>query len=1210
MICIKNIICFGILSFIIAFKISAQTELPRIVPASPEAKGMAKYGDIPISEYTGVPDISIPLYTIKIGELTLPITLSYHATGIEVSQEATWVGLGWNLIAGGNISYIPVGGDDHSDSRPSKDEFISLLNYMGTVYPMMKNEDWYVGWDCVPEKSTPQIVTESMIRALINGLEEQDVYSANFLNYSFKFIENPKVDNSFIFVGQKNKCKIEGSFGSGFIITGEDGIRYYFSATESGFVPNKIAWFLTKIVSPTGDEIILKYKQATTKKLPPLSESYTIVVNGFNDIGIGDNIPQRNVSQILPQPRNLYLETIETKNELIVFESNTDRVDLQGGLKLTRIVIKDKFSLSEKFSYQFVYSYFNGNYGGDYLNDGLCNYYANSFTNDNKFKRLKLDTLIQCNNTAKNEKYVFNYYEPNALPSKTSFAIDHWGYYNGQGNSSNLMSSNSQHTIVPNIMPLLLVNSTPIDNIPVDYFAFKGAVRGASKNYITKGMLKSIQYPTKGKTVFEYEPHEFSNYKYISAEDETSNNIIILGGASVYAFFPFPNFTYNSTESNFTLKHRLSVHFKGYTDFADGKFTIEAVDVPGGFNPLIYQYTTQTGSNGHVVEWDEYIWLEPGTYKLKCNVPPNNSANGQQYSTPTIAISGSVSYKDYNEVDFSNLNYIGGGVRIKSIINYDENNNIVLSKRFSYIDENGKTSGKLLVPLKNLNYQTKVYGTPPYKKENKNVYTLNATSYVSLSALPFGNNVGYSRVVIETYSSSGNNGKEILYFTNNEASVLFNKVPDFTNATNGNLTKRIVLNNTGDTVLAENYNYAILSGTETSEILNVYAEDLYVGPKDYCTDFANPLSYIGEYNIYQYPTRNYWSSLTRKEITHYFPSGKVKETVEYVYNPNNFCIQTNALSASMTNTKRITEFKYPSDYPSATNFTKSMRDANIINKPVEQYTIVNGNVTEGVLNTYKTGADLGLNDVTYRLETTTPLNSGQFSPSNYQGGFSINSYYKPEIIYDKYDKGNLLQYHKANDINVSYIWGYNNSYPIAEARNAAVNQIAYTSFEEGCPTGWTCSGGFLEHVGTNTGKKVLSASSWTLQSPTLPAGTYVVSFWAKGAISYSGATISINGGNTVNPDDNTGGYYQKTITLTASGKIILSGGYTSIDEVRIYPSVAMMKTYTYDPLIGMTSATDENGRTTYYEYDSFGRLQYIRNQDREIVQEYKYHYKE
>ena len=69
----------------------------------------------------------------------------------------------------------------------------------------------------------------------------------------------------------------------------------------------------------------------------------------------------------------------------------------------------------------------------------------------------------------------------------------------------------------------------------------------------------------------------------------------------------------------------------------------------------------------------------------------------------------------------------------------------------------------------------------------------------------------------------------------------------------------------------------------------------------------------------------------------------------------------------------------------------------------------------------------------------------------------------------------------------------------------------------------------------------------------------------------------------------------------------LSDG-TAIDEVRVYPVDAMMTTYTYKPLVGISSETDPSGRTTFYEYDIFGRLKSVKDEEKKIVKVYQYNY--
>src|SRR5258708_7501564 len=84
--------------------VQGQTDPPKIVPPSPNAEAFSKYGDIPVSTYTGIPDITIPLYEINVRDIHVPISLSYHASGIKVGEEASRIGLGWVINCGGLIN--------------------------------------------------------------------------------------------------------------------------------------------------------------------------------------------------------------------------------------------------------------------------------------------------------------------------------------------------------------------------------------------------------------------------------------------------------------------------------------------------------------------------------------------------------------------------------------------------------------------------------------------------------------------------------------------------------------------------------------------------------------------------------------------------------------------------------------------------------------------------------------------------------------------------------------------------------------------------------------------------------------------------------------------------------------------------------------------------------------------------------------------------
>jgi len=71
--------------------------------------------------------------------------------------------------------------------------------------------------------------------------------------------------------------------------------------------------------------------------------------------------------------------------------------------------------------------------------------------------------------------------------------------------------------------------------------------------------------------------------------------------------------------------------------------------------------------------------------------------------------------------------------------------------------------------------------------------------------------------------------------------------------------------------------------------------------------------------------------------------------------------------------------------------------------------------------------------------------------------------------------------------------------------------------------------------------------------------------------------------------------------------MVLSDG-SGIDEVRVYPIDAQMVTYTYNPLVGVTSQCDERNRLTFYDYDGFGRLLDSKDNDGNLLKVYNYQY--
>jgi hypothetical protein len=232
------------------------------------------------------------------------------------------------------------------------------------------------------------------------------------------------------------------------------------------------------------------------------------------------------------------------------------------------------------------------------------------------------------------------------------------------------------------------------------------------------------------------------------------------------------------------------------------------------------------------------------------------------------------------------------------------------------------------------------------------------------------------------------------------------------------------------------------------------------------------------------------------------------------------------------------------------------------------------------------------NRLTTVVEKTSFKNSTLLNGAIYQYKDWGNGILLPEQVYTKngsnayesrlhfygYDnKANVISVSKENDIKSAYIWGYNQTYPIAQVAGAEVKDIFHTSFED--------SEGNSIDGESKTGKKSRKGG-YSKALTGLTNGSYFLSYWQKNTNIWA---------------------LQKNVIIVSGNAytISLSG---QVDEVRFYPTTAQMITYTYDPLIGATSQCDANNRITYYEYDASNRVTLIRDQDKNIVKRFCYNY--
>ncbi|WP_439481728.1 hypothetical protein [Cyclobacterium plantarum] len=295
-----------------------------------------------------------------------------------------------------------------------------------------------------------------------------------------------------------------------------------------------------------------------------------------------------------------------------------------------------------------------------------------------------------------------------------------------------------------------------------------------------------------------------------------------------------------------------------------------------------------------------------------------------------------------------------------------------------------------------------------------------------------------------------------------------------------------------------------------------------------------------------------------------------------------------------------------------------MYQQNRLHVPIETYTIVkegdqgSERIVSGRINTYKEiypGSGKYHKSLIHFLETARPLELTTYSPGNFDasGNLLMDQHYRPGLRLDQYDQsGNLVQMTRIAGPPAAFLYGYAGALPVAIVENAPWTQVAFSSFEGKEKGGWTYSGdGLVPKEGAaKAGKKAYLLSSGQVSATAAGAddnNAFKLSFWAKGE-SGTQKWLFMGRIETLNTQWK---LIERTVTQPA---VTIKGSGIYIDDLRLHPAEAQMTTFTHAPLRGLTSVIDIRNAAKYYEYDAFGRLAAVRDQDGFLTTLHEYAY--
>lgn len=975
----------------------------KLILSSPEATSIEKFVDYPVSQFTGVPSVNVPIYTIDLGSFKLPISASYHASGIKVDDIPSNIGIGWSLIAGGSIS-IQVNG--------LLDERNNGFNYLNPQFKKVKNLSFNTTFPAMSVPCSGFFAEDPLyyytgqdidfLRGIHFGINdsEPDVYAFNFAGLTGKFFE----DESGVFrTIPFSKLKIVRKYNSGNVkgyeITDESGNVFEFFQLEESQTntyspcttnPNNISqqgyavsYHLTKVRTPLNETIELKYRANgyTAEVQKQFTRSRYLNPNSPCITGPGGtgnaNIDIYNcTSTTIMNIGVMQIDSINASNgaQIVFSYSAQNRMDLPAK-SLERVEVRSKYDGKAFRSFDFIKDYWCG--------------------------RLRLTSIRE----GGKPPYQFIYNSDN-FPARLSCSQDHWGYYNGATNTTLL---------------------------PKDEFnGFNsGADREPNPEFVQAGTLKKVIYPTGGFSEYTYEPNEYFVSKVTLKQVKEV-------GAKLSSL---PNQTRTYA---FTIPSNSSRHIITYTNTYDG--TVLQND---------FCFIRIYGPNNYVLQLvgsDPYksVSLQPGDYTLEIeNV-------GSTYQAD-------ITVQWFKPVSIAPHNEIGGGLRIKEIKAKDGITSTTISKKFEYyMSGTTNSSGvSMYEPAYWEIYDENRLGSVSSCQENPSFWTCQSIVQYSNSRTPLsfsnGYHVGYSDVTEYNNSKSENGYTHNKYIIDNSNSLGAPASPPYPpqinyDWVNGLPLEQSVYKAVGSKFEIESktistYNYLRFDRDASSP--NSYtmygAKSMLIEPPrvaGYCrigcvSEFLSTISF----GMQRYQLFSSWHYLTKTEKYIYDnPSTFFYTAIEYFYDNPEHLKPTRFLTSNSKGERILTIVKYPLDYPALSNTTElemgisALQNKNVVGAEIEKTVRksygdgTNDRVVSSLFNVFH--SEFPVIKTIKAIQLISPISD--FTPSFVNNGsVTIDSKYKDQGYFAINSNGRVVQQRKVNDLAESYVWGYEGKLPVA-----------------------------------------------------------------------------------------------------------------------------------------------------------------------------------